>query len=294
MKRVLVGVLLCALAPVLSIAVAATTDAAAAAAPNCGLNTYRKPNGAKYVCSFSEDFTGSRLNRSKWSVQQTELTGHTVGGDCWVDSPNNIKVSGGTLKLITREEPQTFSCKKKRSSFQTKYTSASVSTYGSFRQTYGRFSVRAKFPYVKVPGSQGALWMYPYKQTYGGWPTSGEIDFAEFFSSRPDRVIPNIHYHPFTTNHSPIRNNRCFVKKPWTFHTYTLEWVPGQLRVTYDGATCLVHDIDSALPGESAPFDKPFVLYLTQCMGTKARNPFKAGVTPLPLTTEIDWVHIWR
>lgn len=292
MTRGIVGLLVCALAPLLTVVV--STDAAAAR-PTCDSKTYRKPDGTKYVCTFAEEFSGKKLDRSKWMAQRTEYTGHTHGGDCWVDSPNNIKVSNGTLKLITREESRSFRCVKPRSSFETKYTSASVSTYGKFKQTYGRFSIRAKFPSAKVAGSQSALWLYPFKQTYGGWPTSGEIDIAEFYSRRPDRVFPAIHYHPFITNRSPTKNNRCFaVKKAGsTFHTYTLEWNPGVIKISYDGITCLEHTIQSALPGRSAPFNKPFVLYLTQVLGTK-NNPVKPGVTPLPLTTEIDWVHIWR
>ena len=48
-------------------------------------------------------------------------------------------------------------------------------------QTYGRFDIRARFPEVTLPGSQGALWMTPYQNLYGLWPLSGEIDIAEFY-----------------------------------------------------------------------------------------------------------------
>jgi hypothetical protein len=48
-------------------------------------------------------------DRSKWVAQQTGPSGHSLGGDCWVDDPDNIEASGGTLKLISRQEYAPFS-----------------------------------------------------------------------------------------------------------------------------------------------------------------------------------------
>jgi beta-glucanase (GH16 family) len=284
--------LVCALAPLIGVGFA--VEAASAAGPLCGSDVPRRPDGTRYVCRFADDFDGTALDRSKWIVQQTELTGHTFSRDCWVDRPGNIAVSGGTLKLTSRQESVPFRCVSPRKDFRTTYTSGSVSTQGKFAQTYGRFEFRAKFPDARVKGSQGALWLYPAEQTYGGWPSSGEIDVAEFYSRYPDRAIPYIHYHRDITHLSPLTNRRCMIVNPAEFHTYTLQWTPSAMAISYDGATCLVHKIRAAPPLlGSQPFDRPFAIYLSQVLGMNT-NAFKPGKTPLPLTTEIDWVRVWQ
>jgi hypothetical protein len=41
------------------------------------------------------------------------------------------------------------------------------------------------------------------------------------------------------------------------------------------------------------PFDQPFVINLNQSLGL-GHNQFDARVTPLPASTEIDYVRVWR
>src|SRR4029078_3491694 len=62
----------------------------------------------------------------------------------------------------------------------TSYTSGRIKTGPStsfFNQTGGLLEFRAKFPVGN--GLWPALWMMPKTNTYGGWPTSGEIDVFE-------------------------------------------------------------------------------------------------------------------
>jgi beta-glucanase (GH16 family) len=295
MKKFLVGVAALALMPLIVIAEASSAGAAWwSPTPSCGSTTFRKTNGVKYVCSFSDDFSGSSLNRNKWVAQQTGISGHSLGGDCWVDDPDNIKVSGGTLKLISRHEDAPLTCKSPFGDFTTEYTSGSVSTRGKFSQTYGRYEFRAKFPDATVTGSHSALWLYPYGQAYGSWPASGEIDVAEYYTKFPDRAIPYVHYNVDSANTSPVTNTSCKISDPWNFHTYVMEWTTKTIKISYDGSTCLEHTIDAASPLTGvAPFDKPFVVYLSQVLGSGS-NAFSGQSTPLPLTTEIDWVRVWK
>ena len=41
------------------------------------------------------------------------------------------------------------------------------------------------------------------------------------------------------------------------------------------------------------PFDQPFMLSLTQALGIDS-NAFVDGTTPLPATTTVDYVRIWK
>ncbi len=297
MKRAIVGLIAVAIMPLISVAAASSAEAAGRPkpGPSCGSTTYYKANGSKYACSFADDFDGSSLDRNKWVAQTTALSGHSLGGDCWVDDPDNISVSNGTLKLVSRQEDNTLTCTSPYGDFTTQYTSGSVSTRGKFDQTYGRYEFRAKFPDLKVAGSHSALWMVPFSQSsYGAWPASGEIDVAEYYTKYPDRAIPYIHYNKDDANTSPVTNTQCKISDPWNFHTYVLEWTNPTIKISYDGATCMEHKIDAAAPlTGAAPFDKPFVVYLSQVLGSGS-NPFDPATTTLPLKTEVDWVRVWK
>jgi hypothetical protein len=47
------------------------------------------------------------------------------------------------------------------------------------------------------------------------------------------------------------------------------------------------------LLAKPAPFDQPFFLALTQALGIGG-NAFNPATTPLPATTQIDYVRIWQ
>lgn len=284
-----------------TIPVGATTQSAEAASAMtqsassskaCGSATIRKPNGKAWVCTFGDDFSNAKLDTSKWRVQLTSDSGFVSGSGCFVNSKNNVSVAGGVLSLTARKETKKFTCSNPSGDYSTQYTSGTVSTYGKFAQTYGRFEVRAKFPASKIAGLQSALWLYPQKMTYGPWPSSGEIDIAEAFSSYPDRVIPYIHYGASAWDPN-VTNNYCMIKNVSAFHTYVAEWTPTTITIKYDGTTCLVDTWHSSfLFNNTAPFDQPFFVTLTQALGITG-NSFSATNTPLPATTQVDYVHVW-
>lgn len=259
--------------------------------PSCGA-TIAKSSGGNWICTFADEFAGKSLNRLKWLPQTTSASGFHSGKECFVDSPNNIAVSGGYLNLTVRREAKPFTCASPRGNYNTQYTSGMVSTWDKFSQAYGRFEIRAKFPSAKVAGLQSALWLYPQKLTYGGWPSSGEIDIAETYSKYPDRAIPFVHYNQ-ATNDRTVTNNYCMIRSLGSFHSYVAEWTPTTITIKYDGAICTVHEWNPAAPlVKPAPFDQPFIVILTQALGI-GENAFNPSTTPLPATTQVDYVHVW-
>jgi beta-glucanase (GH16 family) len=201
-------------------------------------------------------------------------------------------VSGGTLRLTVRREAAPFVCQNPNGSYTTQYTGGMVSTAYRFGQAYGRFEVRAKLPAATVKGLQTAFWLWPTNATkYGSsWPASGEIDIAEYYTQYPDRLIPYIHYNDGGRDPN-VTNTSCMVPKPSEFHSYAAEWTPTTITIIYDGKTCLVNRWN--VNGMArAPFDQPFMVVLTQALGITT-NAFNAA-TPLPATTQIDYVHVWR
>jgi beta-glucanase (GH16 family) len=178
-----------------------------------------------------------------------------------------------------------------------------VSTHGRFDQTYGRFAIRARFPAVRVPGLQTSLWLYPDDPRSGTrvpGRTPGEIDIAEEYSLLSTVAVPTFHYVFDRTTTDPATHinvstaGNCAIGNLAAFHVYLLDWTPTTLRVSFDGRTCLVDHYRAEAPFTgSEPFDKPFDIELTQALGITT-NAFTPGVTPLPATTSIDWVRVWK
>jgi beta-glucanase (GH16 family) len=281
-------------AAVLAFAAGFVLPSAASAAPSCG-GKIKNSAGSYWQCTFSDDFSGTTVDSSKWIAQRTDTSGYTNGATaCFVDSPNNISVSNGNLVLTARKEAAPFVCPDPWGYFATQYTSGMVSSYARFGQAYGRFEVRAKVWSAKVPGLQTSFWLWPSDSSrYGGWPTSGEIDIAELFSQYADRAIPYVHYSPASPDPN-VTNNNCLVSNLDAYHTYTLEWTKDTLKIMFDGKTCLIDIWNPASPlAKPAPFDQPFIIALTQALGVGTNN-FDPASTPLPASTTIDYVRAWK
>jgi beta-glucanase (GH16 family) len=241
-----------------------------------------------WQCTFSDDFDGTTLDTSKWVAQRTDTSGYTSGKTaCFVDSPDNVSVSNGTLQLTARQEASPFTCSDPSGDFDTQYTSGMVSTAGGrFSQAYGRFEVRARVSAAHTSGLQSSFWLWPTDPNkYGSWPGSGEIDIAELYSQYADRAIPYVHY---TSPDANVTNNSCIIGNSGDFHTYAVEWTPTSIKVVYDGNTCLIDTLAAA-----HPFDQPFIVVLTQALGI-GTNDFNPATTPLPATTTVDYVRVWK
>ena len=99
-------------------------------------------------------------------VQQTSDSGYITGSAsavaCYVDSPNNVSVSGGYLHLTVRKEPALIMCPDGLGSFPTQYTSGMVTTDHLFSQADGLFEASAKLPAATCPGpARTTLWLWP-------------------------------------------------------------------------------------------------------------------------------------
>lgn len=263
-------------------------------APNCGTTQIPKAGGGYWTCTFGEDFNGTTLDPSKWAVQTTAASGFHSGPECFVNSPNNISISGGYLNLTVRKEAAPFVCSSPVGSYATQYTSGEVFTYLKWSQTYGRFEVSAKFPAATVAGLQSSLWLFPVDYSkFGAWPWSGEIDIAEEYSLWADRVIPYVHYVPAAVDYN-VTNNKCLINNVNAFHTYAVVWTPTSISAIFDGQTCITDTWNPAAPlGAPEPFNQPFFIALTQALGIGG-NAFNPATTPLPATTQIDYVRAWK
>jgi beta-glucanase (GH16 family) len=257
-----------------------------------------KTKTTSWQCTLAENFDGTQLDTRLWTPLQTQVDGYQSGGDaCYVNNPKNVKVQNGSLHLTAREEASPFLCFATTGGLPLRqHTSGSVSTVHKFSQAYGRFEIRAKLP-VSSPmtfkrGNQFSFWLWPQNPAkYGSH--SGEIDIMEWYSLYEDRGIPFMHYLG-DDDDATKTNNVCLFANPAGWHTFTLEWTPQVMKVIYDGKVCLTNTSWSPSTGKQpAPFDHPFFINLTQALGI-GTNAFDHMATPLPATTMIDYVYVWK
>jgi uncharacterized repeat protein (TIGR02543 family) len=272
-----------------------STASASAPAPsdaNCQ-NTVPLGMPGTWACSFDDEFNGTSLDTTKWTPQLTANSGYTTGTaagwPCYVDNPSTISESGGYLDLSVVQEAAPVSC---ADGYSTPFEAGMVSTYGKFNQTYGAFEVNAELPPSVAKGLQETFWLYPQTLTYGAWPHSGEIDFAEFYSQYPTLDVPYIHYTEAASGDPDVTAYDCTINQG-EFNTYGIDWQPGTLTIYLNGNVCLVDHPNPAAPLTSPEtFNDPFFLALTQALGSTT-DAYVPGTTQLPATTLVDWVRAW-
>lgn len=258
-------------------------------ARGCGA-TVLKADGTPWTCTFSDNFAGTTLDRSKWLPQTAGYSmGSPTGWVCYVDDPSVIGVADGILSLrVIKGANQP--CSGLNGTPSTTYRGASLTTYALFSQQYGRFEARVKNTATGQPGLQEAFWMWPdvrYPAGQGVWPANGEIDVAETYSDHPDLVIPFLHTAYDWLGPIPGWNTawNCAASRG-VWNTYTLEWAPRRLEIFVNGRSCLVNT-----SGDPA-FQKRYIMALTQGLGqgSDAATP----ATTLPATMDVDYVRVWQ
>jgi len=88
--------------------------------------------------SWPGDADGTALNRSHWVPQTSAASGFGSQDDCFVDDPDNIAVSGGTLTLSVRKEAAAFTCTTPASTSGQTNNSAPPALPGTLQVDYVR------------------------------------------------------------------------------------------------------------------------------------------------------------
>lgn len=213
----------------------------------------------------------------------------------YTDRRKNCYVKNGVLVLKAVEEEYSGMAGDEKKIFN--YTSARVATQGLFSQTYGRFEIRAKLPEGK--GLWPALWMLPEDSEYGSWAASGEIDIMEAKGSEPYYVHGTLHYgsewpqnvYSGDTYEFEFTNPATDIT---TWHVYTLEWVPGEIRWYIDNKLYQTQQLwysnENPYP---APFDKDFYLLMNLAVGGHYDGD-PDETTLFPAQMEIDYVRVYE
>jgi beta-glucanase (GH16 family) len=275
-----------------STAVSATSTAGPTAEPTadaCGPRP-AKADGTLWSCTFADDFDGTTLDRDAWLPQTNFVSGTEDAHACYLDDPDNVAVSDGTLDLTVRREDAPVACADQSLGDTSPYSAGSVMTYHRFSQQYGRFEVRMKVAPAQVPGLQETFWLWPDDRVQSDvtWPAAGEIDVAELYSQYPHLAIPFLHY-TYYDNGGPVPGLNTAWDCPaerGVFNTYTLTWSADRIQIDVNGRTCLVNT-----SGDPA-FQKPYIVALSALLGTGANA--LTDQTPLPATLQVDYVRVWH
>ena len=281
-----------------------TTSTAAGANPASECSGTTPPVAAPaggWQCTFDDEFNGTSLDTSKWQPQLSSTSGYSTGAApdlvCYVDNPQTISESGGTLNLSVVQTPTPQPCGQT----QTQYEGGMVSSYEIFSQRYGFFEARAKLPASALDGLQETLWLYPENETlFGPFPDSGEIDYGEFYSEFPTTDVPVVHY-PGSQDDPNATNDYCAIAGAQTagqFNTYALLWTPTTITAYFNGMPCITDTYAPYVQGPDAapgPFNQPFFMAFTAALGVGTDSPEGQDMSQeLPATTSLDWMRVWQ
>lgn len=271
------------------------------------------PDGWKL--SWSDEFDGKEIDRTKWDFDLGNGF-YSYDANTWISGWGNEE-----LQYYTRDAENAFvkdgmlhirAVKESRDGCG--YTSARMKTKKRdgttlFAQKYGRFEFRAKCP--KGQGVWPALWMLPAEEKYGGWAASGEIDVLEAKGHEPNTILGTIHFGgKWPTNAHAGKSLQLPASGTIAdFHTYAVEWEPGEIRWLFDGKAYSTQSfwwsnkIDGkqvAPPAKEAdlnpwpaPFDQPFYLIMNVAVG--GRFPGKPDKSTLfPVEMVVDYVRVYE
>jgi beta-glucanase (GH16 family) len=170
------------------------------------------------------------------------------------------------------------------------YTSARLLTKGKFDFTYGRVEARLKLPYGQ--GIWPAFWMLGNDIDTASWPNCGEIDIMEHVGKEPDIIHGTVHGQGYSGANG---FGGPYVLKEGnfsdTFHVFSIEWEPQEIRWYIDG-----HQYFSVNPDQvngKWAFDHPFFLILNLAVGGQWPG-YPDARTVFPQTLQVDYVRVYQ
>jgi beta-glucanase (GH16 family) len=216
------------------------------------------PSPNQWELTFSDDFNGDRLDTNVWRSANGQSWGKLLSARF----PENVAVSNGLLRLITKKE--------KRGGKE--WTSAMISTT-KFRQKYGYWESR--YRYAPATGLNQAFWMNPGAKD----KTKGfEIDVNE--GHYPTDVNATLHQ-----SELPSKSKRFVADYDLAadFHLYAAEWNEKEVIFYFDGQE--IHRV----PNTKANLDVP-VIFATAVLPWA--GPINESLNGASM--DVDWVRVYQ
>ncbi len=244
------------------------------------------PTRSGYEIAWSDEFSSTSLNTSLWWAQDNPFPTNDSLHDY---QPGQVSVSGGNLVIKSENLPG-------RNGPGTYLSGAVTSTA---LQKYGRWDVRAKLP--TSAGMWPAIWLL----SDAPWPSQGEIDIMENRGTQPTLTSSAFHYgddnpfeHKFTYTEQTSVHDGANVNYHNSFHTYSVEWDPKQIRFYVDDVhhwTVRDSQVNGFLTGTGAYAGGgvgPMRLNINTAIGGTFLPPPDSS-TIWPQEFQIDYVHAY-
>jgi len=238
---------------------------------------------------WSDEFSGSEIDVSKWSREVNGSGGGNNEKQYYTDRPENAFVNDGVLTIKAQRESYTGDDGNTRD-----WTSARLRSRGLGDWTYGKVETRLQLP--SDSGVWPAIWMLPtqWPRNTHAWPWTGEIDVMETINEEA-MVHGTLHYGrywPFNT----FNGNGVAVADKTAWHTYAIEWLPGEIRWYLDGE---LYSTKTTLDAEPEPwiFDgRDYHLIMNLAMGgawpeNEGGNVDNAAAVQ---TMNVDYVRVYK
>ncbi len=211
---------------------------------------------------WADEFDGAALDSGEW----TWYTGESgVPGEDVYYTMENVEVRDGILRMKVDRRPMG----------TVGHTGASIFTQKLWMN--GRFEIRAR-----VPAGRGlwfAHWLWPSQHS------TPEIDIMELLGRDPGTIYGTYHYTDSTGERRRKQIPHGGADFSAVFHTFAVEWFPGEGRWFVDGREYFRASFPQA--------DREMRLMLTnQVGGSWAGMP--DSTTLFPQFHEIDFVRIYR
>lgn len=234
----------------------------------------------EYEVVWEDNFDGNSLDRSIWNVEQNGDGGGNQELQFYRDSPDNIQVSDGTLKI-----------KGLRQSYGGKnYTSGRINTKGKAEFRYGKIEARMKLP--SFTGAWPAFWMLGGNHSSIGWPRCGEIDIMEAINTEKF-THGALHWFGESGQGDSGGDSNSIVPANFDrtqWHVYAIEWDEKKMDFMVDG---VVFFSDSITDGYKGEFRKEQFIILNLAIGGQWPG-FNIDNSAFPSRTimEVDYVRV--
>lgn len=250
------------------------------------------PNGLDgWNLYFNDEFSGNALDMSNWSyntgyfIDPSDPNTYGWGNneaEYYTDEEDNIFVRDGSLHLVAKYDPYTFTCTDEAQTKVTAdYSSGKIISKDKVSFTYGRIDFRAKLPAGN--GLWPALWMLANDDTYGSWAASGELDVMEARGRVPNSTSGTIHYGGQWPGNRYTGTDYIFPEGSTFddgYHVYSVIWEEDNITWYVDGEFFQYIPksqwYSSGSGSDTAPFDQDFFIIMNLAVG----GWFDGGVLP--------------